>query len=126
MNLMRMHTQEIEGVCVAMMIIERRHHEIKSAVLRNEMPRLHIFIGLREGFNIDGAEFVSLAVIEYAGFRCVALVADAPGYLKAENVLVAVLVGQICRAVAPVPNKLVGGVDATQSRQQNVSSFENS
>ena len=108
-----MHAQEIEGVRVAVVIIERSHYKIKSAVLGDEVPWLHIFVGLRESFNIYRAELVSLAVIEYAGLGRVALVADTPGYLKAENVLVAVLVSQICRAVAPVPNELVGGVDAT-------------
>ena len=104
-----MHAQEIEGVRVAVVIIERSHYKIKSAVLGDKVPGLHIFVGLRESFNIYRAELVSLAVIEYAGLGRVALVADTPGYLKAENVLV----GQICRAVAPVPNELVGGVDAT-------------
>ena len=108
-----MHAQEIEGVSVAVVIIERSHYKIKSAVLGDEVPGLHILVGLRESLNIYRAELVSLAVIEYAGLCRVALVADTPGYLKAENVLVAVLVSQICRAVAPVPNELVGGVDAT-------------
>lgn len=112
-NLMRMHAQEIEGVRVAVVIIERGHYKIKSAVLGDKVPGLHIFVWFRESFDIYRAELVSLAVIEYAGLGRVALVADTPGYLKAENVLVAVLVGQICRAVAPVPNELVGGVDAT-------------
>ena len=112
-NLMRVHTKEIECVRIGMVIVERSHYKIKSAVLGDEVPGLHIFVGLRESFNIYRAELVSLAVIEYAGLGRVALVADTPGYLKAENVLVAVLVSQICRAVAPVPNELVGGVDAT-------------
>ena len=93
-----MHAQEIEGVRVAVVIIERSHYKIKSAVLGDKVPGLHIFVGLRESFNIYRAELVSLAVIEYAGLGRVALVADTPGYLKAENVL---------------PNELGGGVDAT-------------
>ena len=111
MNLMRVHTKEIECVRIGMVVVERSHHEIESAVLGDEMPRLHIFVWLREGLDIYGAELVSLAVIEYAGLGCVALVAYTPGYLKAENVLFAVFVGQICRAVAPIPDELVGGVD---------------
>ena len=109
---MRVHTKEIECVCIGMVVVERSHHKIESAVLGDEVPRLHIFVGLREGLYIYGAELVSLAVIEYAGLGCVALVAYTPGYLKAENVLFAVFVGQICRAVAPIPDELVGGVDA--------------
>lgn len=97
---MRVHTKEIECVRIGMVVVERSHHKIESAILGDEMPRLHIFVGLREGLDIYGAELVSLAVIEYAGLGCVALVAYTPGYLKAENVL---LPFSSVRYVEPLP-----------------------
>ena len=95
MNLVRVHAQQIEHICVVVVVKLRLHCKVEPAVLGNKVPRLHIFVGLREGFNVNSAEFVRLAVIENAGFGGVAFVADTPGDFKAEDVLFAVFVGEI-------------------------------
>ena len=74
------------------------------------MPVVHVFIVLGENLNIDGVEFMRLAVVENARLGGVALVAYAPRDFEAESVLFALGIGNIRTAVAPVPDEPIRSV----------------
>ena len=90
------------------MVVEGLHGQVKAPVLREEAPGLHIPVRLWEGLYVHGADLMGPAVIEHTGFRGVGLIPDAPGDLKAEEVLLPLFIGNPPGAVSPVPDEGVG------------------
>lgn len=85
-----MHAEYVEGVEISVVIVERFHGEIKSAVLGDEVPIVREFVGFWEHFNVNGAKLVGFAVPENRGFGGVGLIAYAPSDFKAEDMVFAV------------------------------------
>ena len=88
--LMGMHSRDTH-IQVGMVVECGLHGHIKSAVLGNNPPGLHVSV-LGELFHIHSAELMNLAVIENAGLRGVALVADRPCNLEADGMFSALFV----------------------------------